>query len=135
MGIVDGNSQKKHENQPRVLDDVCAQLANGERHITGVMIESFINAGKQDVPSEEDGGASKLKYGVSITDACVDWDTTVAMLGRLNEVRRPSRVGRWTMVLMLMSRPTQAVGRRRDCLIEQGLQKPAGFQRSSQVSH
>ena len=67
------------------------------------MIESNINAGRQDVP--EDGatgfpllhtlnltysslsGPSGLKYGVSITDACVDWETTVQMLDRLNEVR------------------------------------------------
>ncbi len=47
------------------------------------MIESHINAGRQDVPPE---GPSALKHGISITDACVDWDTTVAMLDRLNEV-------------------------------------------------
>lgn len=48
------------------------------------MIESHINEGKQDVPPE---GPSGLKYGVSITDACVDWQTTVGMLDRLNIVR------------------------------------------------
>lgn len=47
------------------------------------MIESHINAGRQDVPPE---GPSGLKYGVSITDACVDWATTVQMLDKLNEV-------------------------------------------------
>ncbi len=47
------------------------------------MIESHINAGRQDVPPE---GPQGLKYGVSITDACVDWETTVGMLERLNEV-------------------------------------------------
>jgi hypothetical protein len=50
------------------------------------MIESHINEGKQDVPPE---GPSGLKYGVSITDACVDWQTTVGMLDRLNIVRVP----------------------------------------------
>jgi 3-deoxy-7-phosphoheptulonate synthase len=76
-----GNSQKNHNNQPKVLDDICAQLRSGDRSITGVMIESNINEGKQDVPHE---GPSGLKYGVSITDACVDWQTTVGMLDRLN---------------------------------------------------
>jgi 3-deoxy-7-phosphoheptulonate synthase len=47
------------------------------------MVESHINAGRQDVPTEGPGG---LKYGISITDACVDWQDTVAMLDKLNEV-------------------------------------------------
>lgn len=104
-----GNSQKNHNNQPKVVDDICQQLAAGDRNITGVMVESHINAGRQDVPAE---GPSGLKHGVSITDACVDWETTVAMLDRLNE----------------------AVGQRRTFLIEQGLQRPAGFQRSTPPS-
>ncbi|KAI6030282.1 3-deoxy-7-phosphoheptulonate synthase [Pisolithus marmoratus] len=104
-----GNSQKNHNNQPKVVDDICQQLVAGDRNITGVMIESHINAGRQDVPAE---GPSGLKHGVSITDACVDWETTVGMLDRLNE----------------------AVGQRRTFLIEQGLQRPAGFQRSTPPS-
>lgn len=48
------------------------------------MIESNINAGKQDVPKE---GPSGLKYGVSITDACINWEMTVESLKELNEVR------------------------------------------------
>lgn len=48
------------------------------------MIESHINAGRQDVPAE---GPGALKHGVSITDACVDWEVTVAMLNKLNDVR------------------------------------------------
>jgi len=80
---TDGNSQKNHNNQPLVVDDLCSQLATGNRNITGVMIESNINAGRQDVP---DAGPSALKHGVSITDACVDWETTVSMLENLNEV-------------------------------------------------
>ncbi|KAJ3783780.1 3-deoxy-7-phosphoheptulonate synthase [Lentinula aff. detonsa] len=77
-----GNSQKNHNNQPRVLQDVCDQLSAGERNITGVMVESNINDGRQDVPS---AGPTALKHGVSITDACVDFDTTVDMLNKLNE--------------------------------------------------
>ena len=84
LTFQDGNSQKNHNNQPRVLDDICAQLSSGDGNLTGVMIESHINSGRQDVPPE---GASGLKHGVSITDACVDWETTVGMLDRLNQVR------------------------------------------------
>lgn len=55
------------------------------------MIESNINAGRQDVPSLEAGGPQALKYGVSITDACVDYATTRAMLNELNEAVRSRR--------------------------------------------
>jgi 3-deoxy-7-phosphoheptulonate synthase len=51
---LDGNSLKNHNNQPKVIDSVCEQLIAGDRSITGVMIESNVNAGRQDVP--EDGG-------------------------------------------------------------------------------
>jgi phospho-2-dehydro-3-deoxyheptonate aldolase len=51
---LDGNSLKNHNNQPKVVDSICEQLIAGDRTITGVMIESNINAGRQDVP--EDGG-------------------------------------------------------------------------------
>ncbi|KAG5640633.1 3-deoxy-7-phosphoheptulonate synthase, partial [Asterophora parasitica] len=68
---------------PKVVDDICTQLAAGERNITGVMIESHINEGRQDVP---DAGPAALKWGVSITDACVDWQRTITMLDNLNEV-------------------------------------------------
>jgi len=103
-----GNSQKNHNNQPRVIDDICTQLAAGERNITGVMIESHINEGRQDVPDE---GPHGLKWGVSITDACVDWERTVGMLNKLND----------------------AVSQRRAALIEAGLSRPAGFERKEQT--
>ncbi|KAF8331591.1 3-deoxy-7-phosphoheptulonate synthase [Amanita rubescens] len=77
-----GNSQKNYRNQPLVLDSVCEQLRAGQKHITGVMIESHINEGRQDVPPE---GPRSLKWGISITDACVDWATTVVMLDKLND--------------------------------------------------
>jgi len=86
-----GNSLKNHNNQPKVVASICEQLVAGDRHITGVMIESNINAGKQDVPSPEQGGASALKHGVSITDACVDWETTRVMLQQLNEAVKQRR--------------------------------------------
>lgn len=82
---ADGNSQKDHNNQPKVLAAIAAQLAAGDGALTGVMIESHIHAGRQDVPA---AGPGALKWGVSITDACVAWEDTVPMLQLLNEVRR-----------------------------------------------
>jgi 3-deoxy-7-phosphoheptulonate synthase len=85
--FIDGNSLKNHNNQPLVIHSIAEQLASTSpdskaKHITGVMIESHINAGRQDVPPT---GPADLKHGVSITDACVDWETTVKMLDELNE--------------------------------------------------
>jgi 3-deoxy-7-phosphoheptulonate synthase len=80
------NSGKRPENQPLVLENVAGQLEAGDRRIVGVMIESNLVAGRQDlVPGRE------LVYGQSITDGCIGWDTTVAALERLAaavEVRR-----------------------------------------------
>jgi 3-deoxy-7-phosphoheptulonate synthase len=74
------NSSKKPENQPLVLADVARQLAAGDRRIIGVMAESNLVAGRQDLVPGKD-----LVYGQSITDGCIDWDTTVATLERLAE--------------------------------------------------
>ncbi|KAF3282714.1 Phospho-2-dehydro-3-deoxyheptonate aldolase amt16 [Orbilia oligospora] len=72
-----GNSEKNFRNQPKVANAIAEQLAVGETAIVGVMIESNINEGNQKVPAE---GRSGLKYGVSITDSCLGWDDTVAVL-------------------------------------------------------
>jgi 3-deoxy-7-phosphoheptulonate synthase len=74
------NSNKTPENQPRVLADVAKQVAGGERHIIGVMIESNLVAGRQDVQP-----GTPLTYGQSITDGCIDWETTVPALCQLAE--------------------------------------------------
>ncbi len=71
-----GNSEKNHHNQPRVCAALCEQIGGGESHIRAVMIESNLNEGCQKV----DRGKMNLEYGVSVTDACVDWETTVIML-------------------------------------------------------
>jgi 3-deoxy-7-phosphoheptulonate synthase len=72
------NSSKKPENQPLVLDDVGAQVAAGDKRIVGVMIESNLVAGRQDlIPGKP------LTYGQSITDGCIDWESTVATLEKL----------------------------------------------------
>ena len=55
------------------------------------MIESNIKSGRQDVPPPDQGGPAALKYGVSITDACVDYETTRAMLDELNSAVRARR--------------------------------------------
>ena len=70
------NSYKKPELQPLVMADVVNQIANGNQNIVGVMIESNLAAGNQSIPAD----LSQLKYGCSVTDACVDWETTVTML-------------------------------------------------------
>jgi 3-deoxy-7-phosphoheptulonate synthase len=58
------------------MADVVNQIANGNDAIVGVMIESNIVAGNQAIPAD----LSQLKYGCSVTDACVDWSTTETML-------------------------------------------------------
>ena len=72
-----GNSEKNHMNQPKVAANLSAQMRNGEMAIMGVMIESNINEGAQKVPKE---GKAGLKYGVSITDACIGWEDTEKVL-------------------------------------------------------
>jgi len=70
------NSNKDPNLQPLVMRDCVHQIVKGNRSIAGFMIESHLNAGNQPIPAD----LSQLKYGVSVTDACVDWDTTALML-------------------------------------------------------
>jgi 3-deoxy-7-phosphoheptulonate synthase len=72
------NSNKKPENQPQVVADVAHQVAGGERRIIGVMIESNLMAGRQDVRP-----GAPLTYGQSITDGCIDIRTTERALNDL----------------------------------------------------
>ncbi len=67
-----GNSEKNHENQPKVLDNVISQIEAGNRTISCVMIESYLEEGNQPMPAKQ----FEIKYGVSITDKCIDWATT-----------------------------------------------------------
>ncbi|KAI9895025.1 MAG: 3-deoxy-7-phosphoheptulonate synthase [Vezdaea aestivalis] len=83
-----GNSKKDHRNQPSVAKAVGDQIAKGEKGIIGLMIESNINEGNQKVPSE---GPGALKKGVSITDACIDWETTIGVLEGLAAAVRDRR--------------------------------------------
>ncbi|KAK9768922.1 3-deoxy-7-phosphoheptulonate synthase [Basidiobolus ranarum] len=75
-----GNSSKLHTNQPKVCSNLAQQIAGGDTSIVGLMIESNLVAGRQDIPKE---GPETLTYGQSITDACVDWECTVGMLDEL----------------------------------------------------
>jgi 3-deoxy-7-phosphoheptulonate synthase len=72
------NSNKKPENQPLVVSDIAGQISGSEMRIMGVMIESNLVAGRQDVVP-----GMALTFGQSITDACIDWETTVASLNML----------------------------------------------------
>ena len=82
-----GNSRKEYQRQMEVSTDIAAQLAHGEERIMGVMVESHINAGRQDlVPGKP------LDYGVSITDACINWEDSVKLLDQLAEGVRQRRL-------------------------------------------
>lgn len=70
------NSNKKHAQQEEVARTVMAQRAAGNAALIGLMVESYLNEGNQAVPEN----LADLKYGVSITDACVNWETTERML-------------------------------------------------------
>jgi 3-deoxy-7-phosphoheptulonate synthase len=84
------NSYKKPELQPLVMQDCVNQIRLGNRSIVGLMIESFIEAGNQPIPAD----LSKLKYGCSVTDACVDWATTEKMIRDAREALRSPLAGR-----------------------------------------
>jgi len=71
-----GNSNKDYQKQPEVLENVIQQVVDGNNSISGVMIESNLEAGSQKIPAD----LNQLKYGVSITDACIDWATTEAII-------------------------------------------------------
>lgn len=83
-----GNSKKDHRNQPVVAKTIGEQLRQGEDGIVAVMIESNIHEGSQKVPSD---GPAGLKRGISITDACIGWETTVEVLTQLAEAVRVRR--------------------------------------------
>lgn len=80
-----GNSNKNHELQPLVFHDCIHQILEGNRSIVGLMLESNIHAGNQSIPAD----LSKLRYGVSVTDACIDWETTERVILEGAEKLRP----------------------------------------------
>ncbi|HEY1511723.1 MAG TPA: 3-deoxy-7-phosphoheptulonate synthase [Solirubrobacteraceae bacterium] len=87
IDVSHDNSGKRPELQPEIAADVGAQIAAGNKAIVGAMLESFIVGGRQDL-----GSGKPLTYGQSITDGCLDWDTTVEVLDRLAGSVRARRV-------------------------------------------
>ena len=86
VDVSHDNSGKDASRQPVVAADVAGQIAAGNRAVVGLMLESFLVAGRQDL----DAGRP-LTYGQSITDACIDWDTTVGVLDGLAAAVRARR--------------------------------------------
>ena len=80
------NSRKQHDKQIEVARDVASQIRRGNHNITGVMIESHLVAGRQDLIEGRD-----LVYGQSITDACINWDDSVPVLEQLAAAVRERR--------------------------------------------
>jgi 3-deoxy-7-phosphoheptulonate synthase len=82
------NSSSNYALQPMVLRDCVQQILSGNQSIIGFMLESNLEAGKQPIPADR----TQLKYGVSVTDPCIDWRTTEAILreadGKLKEGRK-----------------------------------------------
>lgn len=79
------NSNKDASLQPLVLENVTNQILDGNESILGLMIESNIGFGSQSIPADK----SQLKYGVSVTDACIDWETTAQALTQMADKLRP----------------------------------------------
>lgn len=75
------NSYKNYKNQPKVIDDVIEQIKRGNNTITGLMIESNLNEGNQTITTKD-----KLLYGVSLTDGCINWQTTEEQLYKIAEI-------------------------------------------------
>lgn len=86
-----GNSNKDHNNQPKVAAEIARQISNGETAICGLMIESNIVEGRQDVPPFDKGGKDALIYGCSITDACIGWEATESVLKVLSDAIKTRR--------------------------------------------
>ena len=84
------NSSKQPELQPSVVENVANQILEGNTSIIGLMIESNLHAGNQDIPANLDD----LKYGVSVTDGCIDWATTEASLRAMRDTLKAALVAR-----------------------------------------
>jgi 3-deoxy-7-phosphoheptulonate synthase len=91
IDVSHGNSSKRPENQPLVAADIAARIGAGEERIAGLMVESHLQAGRQDLIS-----GRALTHGQSITDGCIDWQTSLQVLeglalavDRRRRLRRP----------------------------------------------
>ena len=93
IDVSHANSNKKPENQPMVATDVAGQVAAGDERIIGLMIESNLVAGRQDVVP-----GKPLVYGQSITDGCIDWATTETVLRELADAVEQRRAARHALI-------------------------------------
>ena len=80
------NSNKDYRRQPEVINEICEQIENGDERIFGVMVESNLVEGRQDLVEGQE-----LTYGKSITDGCIGWESSIAVLERLAQARRTRR--------------------------------------------
>jgi len=80
-----GNSDKQPELQPLVANNVVQQILEGNTSIIGIMLESHLHKGNQSIPDD----LKQLKYGVSVTDACIDWETTEELLRNMAKRLKP----------------------------------------------
>ncbi len=80
-----GNSNKDHTVQPLVAENCVTQIVDGNRSIVGLMLESHLKAGSQPIPKD----LKDLEYGVSITDPCIDWETTETLILKLHRQLSP----------------------------------------------
>lgn len=90
--VVDCSHANSHKNprlQPLVLQDCAHQIRRGNRSIVGVMVESFLEEGSQPIPAD----LSTLRYGCSVTDACLGWDDTAALLRETRDLLKPALAG------------------------------------------
>lgn len=83
------NCGKDYAKEPIAFRDVLQQRADGNKGIVGLMLESHLNAGNQSM----NGGSESLKYGVSITDPCIDWNTTEELLREAYDAMAPATIG------------------------------------------
>jgi 3-deoxy-7-phosphoheptulonate synthase len=88
VDVSHGNSEKQHRRQIDITQDIAQRIAAGERRISGVMIESHLQEGQQQLRPGQ-----PLREGVSITDACIGWDDTAALLQQLAGAVRQRRGG------------------------------------------
>ncbi|WP_129778054.1 3-deoxy-7-phosphoheptulonate synthase [Peristeroidobacter soli] len=86
IDVSHGNSSKKPENQPVVIADIARRIEAGERRVSGVMVESHLKAGRQDLVA-----GKTPEYGQSITDGCIDWQSSVRVLEQLASAVRARR--------------------------------------------
>jgi 3-deoxy-7-phosphoheptulonate synthase len=75
------NSNQDYRNQGKVIEDIKSQILSGNKSIFGVMLESNLFSGKQKILSDKES----MKYGVSVTDGCIDWNETVSVIQSLKE--------------------------------------------------